>query len=304
MTWRAWEMRHARYLRYFGRPEAEQPSGWKQLGVRCAKVAESLLADVSLGAQVAASWQAQAAAFGPTDDEAAQLFRETVASHERIALLWNSAAASGPWQPAWRIATELDRDVRLAWDGATLQTRRQALWHLRHYRHAGVDVSWLDEPRWQAAPSAFEFALQTADVTPQARWRWQHPDPGDSASRGSAEAVLSRLSQAIAELGYEAFVSDLHAREMRGGPDSPLGSDAVELLTAGGPESSARSRSIVVGVAQGLRPRHPRGLPTILDRILAVLERPAAAPALAISAVRLLGREPDRTGLSGPYRSV
>ena len=139
--------------------------------------------------------------------DAHELYREIVASHERLMWVLEFASDRKAWQGCLGAAREIDGQVRKAFEQSSRQTRRQVLWHLRQYRHATLDVSWLDERRWKTRPSAFEFALGASDrLGPDWNRSGEHP-LADAATAKVAETVLRRVTRAIAELGYDAFLS-------------------------------------------------------------------------------------------------
>ena len=187
------------------------------------------------------------------------------------------------WQGCLGAAREVDGQVRKGFERSSRQSRRQVLWHLRQYRHATLDVSWLDERRWKARPSAFEFALGASDRTPAGLESLRQVPLADAATAKVAESMLRRVARAISELGYEAFFGDVCADEMLGGPFSPIGASAVDLLTPNRHVSAtAQSNVINLGVAKGHKQGQKGGWPAILETVVRRLEANTTAPAVAV----------------------
>jgi hypothetical protein len=219
----------------------------------------------------------------PEELDARDLYRGIVASHERLMWVADFATASGAWRDCLAAAREIDAQVRKAFEESSRQTRRQVLWHLRQYRHATLDVSWLDERRWKTRPSAFEVALGASEANRAGLETLRRVPLADAVTTKVAKAVLRRVTQAISELGYEAFLSDVCADDMSGGPSTPLGASEIELVTPDRPPLGTGQANVVIGLAKGREQEgHAGGWPSILETVLSLLEAHKAAPAVAV----------------------
>jgi hypothetical protein len=109
--------------------------------------------------------------------------------------------------------------------------RAAVLWHLRHFRHAALALSWLND-----APQS--TLLRLLDKDRRALFAINGEFPALNVRDGkTAEVhrVLRRIQQAIAEIGYDNFLEDVTSKEFAGGEDSPLGS--ADAVLAGGSHS-------------------------------------------------------------------
>jgi len=281
-TWTAWHSLLSRYLQYFGVARESVPCQWLEVKAKGAAIATRFREDSRLGEWIADAWRAQCRS-SPEELDAPELYREIVASHERLMWVPEFASDLEAWQGCLGAAREVDGQVRKGFERSSRQSRRQVLWHLRQYRHATLDVSWLDERRWKARPSAFEFALGASDRTPAGLESLRQVPLADAATAKVAETMLRRVARAISELGYEAFFGDVCADEMLGGPFSPIGASAVDLLTPNRHVSAtAQSNVIILGVAKGHKQGQKGGWPAILETVVRRLEANTTAPAGAV----------------------
>jgi hypothetical protein len=82
------------------------------------------------------------------------------------------------------------------------------------------------------------------------------------------ERVLLRICQAIAEIGYEAFLEDVIDKDFAPGAGTPVGSVRVTLVPGPRPPNSA---DIVVGVSKGNKNRTRLGFPRVMQEIKTLL---------------------------------
>ena len=274
--WKSWSALLGRYLSYFGQPWEKIPESWKKLKSKCVALEQRLRTDESLGSLVAKSWRSEP---GPTDVEAdvRSLFHAVIASHERLMLLNTGNETATDWSDCDAVAKESDHRLREHVDRARGDVRRQALWHLRQYRHANLDVSWLDESRWRAAPSAFEYVLGATDRE-QSWIREVRSDLPSDLQPELATQIVRRITTAVTELGFESFAADVMSKEMIPTQTSPLGASAIEMLTINGHGGIADNPArIMVGVA-----RQPHSLARTFRQLLAAFSARSELPSLGI----------------------
>ena len=70
----------------------------------------------------------------------------------------------------------------------------------------------------------------------------------EAEDRQTVSRVLRRVQAAIAEIGYDAFVEDIASAEFQGGSDSPIGTDAINVIPGHG---KAACCPILLAVSKG-----------------------------------------------------
>lgn len=274
-TWTEWRSLYERYPRYFGRPLESIPLQWHRTADHCRHLAASLFRDGSLGDILATTWAEQEAESGSTTQngiadgpDAVALYRGIVRSHLRLSALTAREVEDEDSAGTWRRCAEVARRADVQWQGVFSQapedTQGAVRWHLRHYRHSSLELSWLNGTTHSALGR-----LGDEDRPPTLAARSWFPAlnlPDGKAQE--VQRVLVRIGQAVAEIGYESFVEDVISKDFAGGPDSPLGSSDVTLVPGPRPE---RLASIVVGVTRGNKPRARLGFPTVMSQIKALL---------------------------------
>jgi len=287
-AWVEWHTVLDRYLRYFGQPLDRIPRVWGRLKIQSKELAGRLQCDPSLDKWIARSCERLLQPDAQSDADVSALFHQVINSHSRLALVRNSGEQreGGPmWRSSSTAAWGYDRQVKQRLYALPFNLREPLLWHLRHYRHAMLDVSWLDEPRWnegdEARRSAFEDVLGRPSAAPPWIGRFTDDLRSDMPSADQVYRVLCRIMRAIAEIGYECFFDDVTSNEMNPGPDSPLGDEAVRVIRKDMPGGDPALRNIVVGVARGSQKRAFYGRPNVLVKLGETLTA-AAAPMAAI----------------------
>ena len=84
-NWTAWQALLSRYLQYFGLAREDVPGQWLEVKSEGAAVAAGLRENSRLAEWIAGAWRAQCLDL-PVELDARDLYREIVASHER--LMW------------------------------------------------------------------------------------------------------------------------------------------------------------------------------------------------------------------------
>lgn len=253
-TWAEWRGLYQRYPRYFGHAQESLPHPWHRTAHQCRRLAGRLFRDPSLGEALAASWAGQDEESEPPqgrtvdDADAAVLYRGLVPNHLRLSALAAGETDLVPKNGAWIHCADLARRADGRWADAFADApagiRGAVLWHVRHYRHASLAVSWLN-----GGPSSTLDRLLREDTTTTFDMEgWLAALHPRSETAHNVRRVVLRVCQAIAEIGYESFVEDVTSKEFAAGDDSPLGSAQVTLIPGGRPD---RLSCIVVGVTKG-----------------------------------------------------
>lgn len=94
-----------------------------------------------------------------------------------------------------------------------------------------------------------------------------------------AKQVTQRLLGAITEIGYGALSEDLVAEHMRGGKDSPLGAENVEVIRPG---AQVLPTDIVVIVSRGEARKGPQGMGASLGTLVSLLKDARQRPKLVL----------------------
>jgi hypothetical protein len=209
-----------------------------------------------------------------------------VANHRRLSLLANGesppatprqqdpegAARQRPdWPECLEVAGRLNARVSSVWNELPRQVREEVLWCLRQYRRVNLLATWLtttpahmkDQPL-----SALLYVLGKEQVvTPNIDHFLRQLNVQDS-DRQTAARVLHRLTEAIAEFGYAEFVEDVTSGEFLGGKDSPVGSNAINLIPS---KNKGTCCAILLAVSRGSDRRSPLGFPKIMTQVKAHL---------------------------------
>lgn len=288
LAWNDWWGLCGRYLRYFGQSEEKLPRTWRTLGTRCRVLADQIGRDNLLDQLVSHNWMMPAAAsrlMGHDDRSAKTLFHAMVMNHRRLTVLLvldspleDSHAGRKtitPDRPVLPETSDIVQRLNYAlideWNELPGKMRENALWYLRNYQRANLAVSWLedgaatldDRPR-----SAFLYALISEKrVLPSIDEFVQHLEV-DANERQTVSRVLRRLDAAIVEMGYENFVEDVTSSEFLGGPDSPVGTDAINVIPGDGPTTCCTT---LLAVSQG--EKKAIGFPSIMKQVRAHLIR-------------------------------
>jgi hypothetical protein len=274
-TWTEWRNLYERYPRYFGRPPESLPHSWQQTAYQCRHLAERLRRDGSLGDVLAATWEEQEGqtkeARLPADAngaEAAVMYRSMVRNHLRLSALASSETGQvvdvGTWNRCAQVVQRADAHWKEVFFQAPATIRGAVLWHLRHYRHAALALSWLDS----APQSTLDHLLKADRTTTLAMQGWLSDLNPRSETAQDAQRVVVRVSQAIAEIGYDYFVEDVTSKEFAVGEDTPVGSAEVMLVPG---ERGDRLPAIMVGVTKGKSARARLGFTRVMEEIKAIL---------------------------------
>jgi hypothetical protein len=276
-TWTEWRGLYERYPRYFGRPEESLPHQWHQTAHQCRHLADRLFRDDSLGRVLADTWAEQEGQSGDVmqpgsadGPDAAVLYRSAVRNYLRLNTLAGRDASRNFVDGAWGRCADVAHRADAQCKGLILQAsptiREAVLWHLRHYRHAALALSWLDG----TPVSALDHLLRE-DRPMLFAMEERHPAfrlRGENAEE--VRRVLLRIQQAIAEIGYNSFLEDVTSTAFVGGRDSPLGGPDVMLVP--GP-ARERLSTILVGITKGSRKGTRLGFPRVMQQLQALLSQ-------------------------------
>jgi hypothetical protein len=271
-TWTEWRNLYERYPRYFGRTLESLPRPWHQTAYRCRELAERLMHDGSLGGTLAGTWeeeQGESKQEPPPEfadgAEVAVMYRSMVRNHLRLSALaatdTGDLVDAGAWNRCAEVVRGADADWKELFFRSPASTQDAVVWHLRHYRHAALALSWLNgEPR-----STLDYVLREDRTTTPAVQSFLS---GLNPRSETARRVIQRVCQAIVEIGYDYFVEDVTSKEFVAGDDSPVGSRDV-LLVPGGPPLPMPG--IVVAVSKGKQSRARLGFTRVMEQIKAIL---------------------------------
>jgi hypothetical protein len=285
LAWHDWHGLRDRCLSYFGQPADRFPRSWSTLDTRCRGLADRLMRDAQLDEIVADSWF-----LGPAADElvgdpeqpsAKSVYHDIVTNHCRVSLMvtadaWEDAVAEelervAPRGPIWPRSLEMSRwlNARLisAWADLPRQVREDASWHLRQYQRANLLASWLmaTTPLATERPqSALLYVLSLErTMMPTIEDFIRHLN-GEENDRRMAARVLHRVTEAVAELGYDDFVEDVTSGEFLGGQDSAVGSDGINLIPS---KNRGACCTILLAVSKGADKRSAVGFPKIMTQV-------------------------------------
>jgi hypothetical protein len=254
LAWNDWWGLCGRYLRYFGQPEEKLPRTWITLGSRCRNLADRIVRDSVLDQVISQNWTIPTFAsrlVGEVDRSARTLFHAMVMSHRRLTLVvvlkshserspdtLSKVMPEGPALPeASDIALRLNRGLINEWNELSGPLRDDALWYLRNYQRANLAVSWLLEETSQRIDdtrSAFLHAIASEKHVPLSIELFVQQLKIDAGEKQTVSRVLRRVEAAISEIGYDNFLEDLASAEFQGGDDSPIGTDAINLIPGHG----------------------------------------------------------------------
>jgi hypothetical protein len=115
--------------------------------------------------------------------------------------------------------------------------------------------------------SAFRHALARENDVIQSIEQFTGTLDPTREQRDLVTRVLERIRTAVSEFGYENFVEDVTSGEFFGGDQSPVGSDAIDLIPS---DRFATCQSILLAVSRGDKKRG-LGFPAIMQKVRAHL---------------------------------
>lgn len=286
LAWHDWHTLAQRFPRYFGEPEKPLPKTWHRLDTDCSVLASRLLRDKVLGDRVLEYWHTTEGASDepqPAEDAVREAYQTLVQNHRRWSLRQDAAAGrlephfplsekahlplpdeGEVWPRCHSMAARQNAETMATWGRLDEErVRRELLFHLRHYRHANLLVSWLldDQTSENQEPSALLRTLRQERIVPP------NVEPflsqiADANTRGTAGRVLERVATAIGEIGYEEFVDDVSSSDFNGGPDSLVGAAQINLIP-----SRARGACCPLLLAVSRGDKKAIGFPAIMRQV-------------------------------------
>ena len=139
--------------------------------------------------------------------------------------------------------------------------------HLRHYLHSVLGVSWLVDSAAPGVSALLSLSWRTQAVSRPMRKLIRDMDEGPPAST-TLERLLERLETAIGELGYEAVALDLVSDDLIGGDDSLLASDEVMVIPG---HMDDDSRPILLAVTRGWNGKEALSFTRVMRQVKARL---------------------------------
>ncbi|MGE3109699.1 MAG: hypothetical protein AB7O77_15280 [Phycisphaerales bacterium] len=252
LTWIEWFQVSRLYSQYFGYGRGAEvaaimmpglgvplfpglPGTWASLHRQCQHIKDDIADDGYLPDILASAWGVDDPTVPRGTEDAEHWFFALAESHERRRLLGVYAIFAHPaWRDLYHMVAEQDRLLAARFNEAEGQTRLAVLTHLRFYRHATLDASWLSPEGVDSRPSradAGESALQrlTYEPPPDREWASQSLDGLnlDRAVRTEVQQMLARIQRSVWEFGFSCLSEDLHSPDFRPATRSPVGTPAV-----------------------------------------------------------------------------
>lgn len=279
LLWMDWAGLLRRWQRYFGLGEEGTPAMWRRLYDRSGAVAEGILRDAELMAEIQDAWREveppQGAAPFETVDAAYHALLEADARMRLAARM-----RRGPrWGELDTLARRLAETTSATLSDSAAEVREATLRHLSHYRHATLRLSWLES-------ESVDRSLEGRPALPRSRNMNTHwintcldtselnPD-----TRGAARPILERIAAGIGEVGYDNFVDDAIDPDMVGGHDSPFGTDQINLIPS---RHKTGCHYALLALSKGAGKRDRLGFPRIMQQVKVHLINCADATKLVI----------------------
>lgn len=265
--WVDWAGLLRRWQRYNGLAENEMPRRWRRLYERARDSVGRLLDDISIRTEMQFAWQVDWAGrqleVRSFDGPRAAL-HSILEADARLRLVQRMRR-----QPNWGeidvAARQFEEQVRGALERSSVDVQEAVQWHLGHYRHALLRLSWLEATEeWQGSDGSRLLRSEPMELNWLTGLNELELDPD---TRGMLQGILRRVASTVFELGYDAFVEDLRSGEVRAGRDSVIGGE-INLIPGKGKGVCHR---ILMAVASGKSRKALPGLPRVLREIAAHL---------------------------------
>jgi hypothetical protein len=314
LAWHDWHTLQDRFLRYFGEPDEQLfPAAWQRLDVESSALADRLLGDKQLDELIFEYWLTTGAVHVDKRDafpSLRDLYQSVVQNHRRWSVIRDaelgrlqpypqifesSLRQEELWPQCRKLVRRLNEETLATCKQATTDFGNDLRFHLRHYRHANLLVSWLvnghendDLPPGHSGSGSDSRAGSYATSRSDFGRSVEKPDWADHSAllhlmserivipsfkpyldqiqddnlRGTAELVLERITQAISEIGFEEFVEDLSSSDFRGGPESLVGASSINLIPS---EHLGPCRGLLLAVSKG--DKKSIGFPSIMRNV-------------------------------------
>lgn len=287
-TWSHWGGLFERFCRYFGQPADSFPRTWSQFIANCDGLVFRLTRDEALDEIIARSWtDPDDSAFRPLARrkyDIATIYSQVARAHERAQLVVRSqkveirtiskeatiqkaARGRGVLATTRRVIAEQNDRLVERWHDLPRGVQDRVWFHLRHYLHAVLGVSWLVDVAEPGTSALLSLSWRMQAVPRPMRKLSLDLDESPPAS-ALLERLQERLQTAIRELGYEAVVEDLISDDMIGGDDSPLASDQVMVIPGHMDDSS---RPILLAATRGWNGKDPLSFTRVIRQVKARL---------------------------------
>lgn len=263
-TWMEWFQVSRLYSQYFGYGRGDDtgvfavqglvgtafaglPRQWTSLHRQCQEIKEWVREDRELPDLWAQAWGVVERSV-PAPDDTETWFLLLVESHERRRLLGPLVGLGGPgWNNLLQLVVEEDRRLGDWFNDLSGETRAAVLDHLRFYRHATLDASWLSPEGLAAGQRPFGDSSELHRLTvAQVQERGWIDALGtvelDAAVRAEAQQMLLRIQSSVWEFGFTCLTEDLHAPDFQPATRGPVGTPAVEVNPDPVPRREPRRR--------------------------------------------------------------
>jgi hypothetical protein len=285
LAWHDWHGLRERCLSYFGQPADRFPRSWSTLDTRCRGLADRLMRDAQLDEIVADSWflgpAAEELAGDAEQPSAKSVYHDIVTNHRRVSMVmtadaWGDTTAEEPeriaprvqiWPRSLETAQRLNARLISAWPELPRQVREDAGWHLRQYHRTNLLASWLmaTTPLTTRRPqSALLYVLTMERIVPPTIEDFIRHLNVEENDRQTAARVLHRVTEAVAEFGYDEFVEDVTSGEFLGGEGSPVGSNGINLIPS---KNKGACCTVLLAVSKGADKRTAVGFPKIMTQV-------------------------------------
>jgi hypothetical protein len=260
-TWIDWSGLFQRWRRYFGVAEGQIPRSWFGVEERCAEFVNHLCKypqlrevlrrelageDLFLKAPAATVLRSIGHVESPVD-----LVHEILDSDERLKISALLTSRDHPDKQLQMNAERLDQDALGNFEEAPADVAIAVLFHLRVYRHSMLQLSWLGG-EFDGLGRGHSVMLHPEGINMSWIEGVRELLPSGDL-RGKAQGIVERVAAAIGEIGYDPFVDDITSGEMAGGPDSPVGTDVINVIPSGGKKAQCADVLLVAARGDGKR---------------------------------------------------
>ncbi len=284
LAWEDWHGLLGRYLRYFGRATEELPARWQGLAAQCEDLGARMFHDPALSEVIAGAWKVlltDARSPGQNGQAASleTICQEIVLNHRRLALLLDrpqsgervldepmpARPGGDGWSRCLEVIRRLNSTLLGGWRELSRPDREEGIWQFRHYRRANLLASWLLAGGPFDGERSLSPLLQIlSSETPMVSWidKTAALLQTEGADSPTVHAVLGRIAAAVGDFSYDDFVQDVCAGTFHGGADSPLGTDAINLIPS---KNRDTPRAILLAVSRG--DKKALGFTTIMRQV-------------------------------------
>lgn len=221
------------------------------------------------------------------DEHVESLVHEIIESDRRarVATLFDSQAG-GLNVSFVGLAREFDSMLADSVGQTPEDMQAEMRFYLRNYRHSMLRFTWLKSNRLDATNDYLTlFEKMMKEPRPTMSWLQKFLDGlmrdeiADQVDVQLVDHVLGRIADAVREMGYDDFASDVSSRDFVGGDDSPVGSGRINLIPS---KHKGACHPILVAVAKGASRSKSTGFIKIMQQVKTHLINCAGTTRVAI----------------------